>query len=92
LRDRDGPAGETDTEPGHPAQVGQGGGDDVDARVQVVGPVHRDLVDAQPGPFGQYQQLGVEEPAGVLAAAQVPSVLPLSAMVTRVLNGKLSRR
>ena len=55
------PAGE----PGHAAQVGQRGGDDVDARVEVVDPVHRDLVNAQPGPFGQHQQLGVEEPAGV---------------------------
>ena len=29
-------------------------------------PVHRDLVDAQPGAFGQHEQFGVEEPAGVL--------------------------
>ena len=65
LRDLDGAAHEAGPEPGHAAQVGQGGGDDVDARVEVVDPVHRDLVDAQPGAFGQHEQLGVEEPAGI---------------------------
>ena len=70
LGDLDGPARETDAEPGHTAQVGQGRGDDVDPRVEVVDPVHRDLVDAQPGAFGQHQQLGVEEPAGVLGERQ----------------------
>ena len=52
------------------AQVGQRRGRDVDPRVGVVGPVHRYLVDAQPGPLGQHQQLGVEEPAAVLGARQ----------------------
>ena len=36
----------------------------------VVGPVHRDLVDAQPGPLGEHEQLGVEEPAPVLHKRQ----------------------
>src|SRR6266581_5091184 len=65
LRDLDGAAHEAGSEPGHAAQVGQGGGDDVDARVEVVDPVHRDLVDPQTGAFGQHEQFGVEKPAGV---------------------------
>ena len=53
-------------------QVGDGGGDDVDAAVRVVDPVHRHLVDAQARALGQHQQLGVEEPAGVLDQRQQP--------------------
>ena len=41
-------------------------------RVGVVDPVHRHLVDAQAGALGQHQQLGVEEPAGVLDQRQQP--------------------
>ncbi len=44
--------------------------DDVDAAVRVVDPVDRHLVDAQAGPLGQHQQLGVEEPAAVLDQRQ----------------------
>ncbi len=40
--------------------------DDVDARVGVVDPVDRHLVDAQAAPLGEDEQLGVEEP-GVVA-------------------------
>ena len=54
------------------AQVGQGGGDDVDPGVGVVDPVHRHLVDPQAGALGQHQHLGVEEPAGVLDQRQEP--------------------
>ena len=46
--------------------------DDVDPAVRVVDPVHRHLVDAQPAALGQHQQLGVEEPAGVLDQRQQP--------------------
>ena len=52
-------------QPGHAAQVREGRLDDVHAGVRVVGPVHRDLVDAQAAPLGQDQQLGVEEPGVV---------------------------
>ena len=58
-------AGQPPGHPGDAAQVGQGSGEDVDPRVAVVDPVHRDFVDAQPGPFGQNEQFGVEKPAGV---------------------------
>ena len=57
-------------QPGDPAQVGHRGGDDVDAAVRVVDPVDRHLVDAQPGALGEDEQLGVEEPAGVLDERQ----------------------
>ena len=53
-----------------PLQVVEGGGDDVDARVGVVDPVHRDLVDAHAGSLGQEQELGVEEPPRVLDQRQ----------------------
>ena len=46
--------------------------DDVDPAVGVVDPVDRHLVDAQPGPLGEHQQFGVEEPAGVLDQRQQP--------------------
>ena len=57
-------------QPRDAVQVRQGGGHDVDPGVGVVDPVHRDLVDAQASPFGQHEQLGVEEPAGVLGERQ----------------------
>ena len=44
--------------------------DDVDARVGVVDPVDRHLVDAQAVALGQHEQLGVEEPALVLDSRQ----------------------
>ena len=49
-----------------PLQVLERGADDVDARVGVVDPVDRHLVDPQPAPLGEDEQLGVEEP-GVVA-------------------------
>ena len=53
-------------QPGDPAQVLERGADDVDARVGVVDPVDRHLVDAQAGALGEDQELGVEEPGLVL--------------------------
>ena len=47
------------------AQVLDRGAHDVDARVGVVDPVDRDLVDAQAAALGEHEQLGVEEPAVV---------------------------
>ncbi len=58
--------------PPHAFQVLGGRPHDVDGRVGVVDPVDGHLVDAQPGPFGQDQQLGVEEPAAVLHHRQQP--------------------
>ena len=52
-------------QPCHAAQVREGRLDDVHAGIRVVGPVHRDFVDAQAALFGQDQQLGVEEPGVV---------------------------
>ena len=62
--------GEAEADSRHPAQVAERGVDDVDPRVRVVDPVDRDLMDAQPGPFRQHQQFGVEEPALVLDQRQ----------------------
>ena len=42
------------------------GADDIDPGVGVVDPVDRHLVDPQPHPLGDHQQLGVEEPLVVL--------------------------
>jgi len=59
--------------PGQPrdtAQVSERGGEDVDARVAVVDPVHGDFVDAQPCSFGQNEQFCVEKPPGVLRQRQ----------------------
>ena len=56
-----------------PLQVVQRRRDDVDPAVGVVDPVDRHLVDPQPGALGQHQQLGVEEPAGVLDQRQQPA-------------------
>ena len=39
---------------------------------RVVDPVHRHLVDPQPGAFGEDQQFGVEEPAGVCDVREQP--------------------
>ena len=47
-------------------QVRRRGADQVDPRVEVVDPVDRDLVDAQPDALGGDQELGVEEPFLVL--------------------------
>jgi hypothetical protein len=66
----DPPAAEVLVQPGDPAQVIGHGLRDRDSRIEVVHPVHRDLVDPQAGPFGQHEQLGVEEPAGVLDQRQ----------------------
>ena len=63
-------------EPHHATQVSERGGHHVDPRVEVIDPVDRDLVDAQPGPLGQHQQFGVEEPAGVLGKWQQRPRLP----------------
>ncbi len=65
-------AGEGTPEPGDAFEVGQRGGRDVNAAVGIVDPVDRDLIDAQPGPFGEDEQLRVEEPAGVLDQRQQP--------------------
>ena len=73
LRDRQRAGRERAPDAGHAAQVGDGGRDDVDAAVGVVDPVDRHLVDAQAGPLGQHEQLGVEEPAGVLDERQEPA-------------------
>jgi hypothetical protein len=64
-RNGDRTPGQRGAEPDDAAQVGQGGAGHVDPGVRVVDPVHRHLMDPQPGPLGQYEQLGVEEPAVV---------------------------
>ena len=64
-RDTDRAAGQPGAEPHDPAQIAQGGGHHVDPGVGVVDPVHRDLVDAQPGPLRQHEQFRIEEPACV---------------------------
>ncbi len=53
-------------QPPDAAQVVDRGLPDVHPRVDVVGPVDRDLVDPQRVPFGEDEQLGVEEPRLVL--------------------------
>ena len=60
---RDRPVGE---QPRDAPEVGDRRADDVHARVGVVDPVDRHLVDPQPAPLREHQQLGVEEPALVL--------------------------
>jgi hypothetical protein len=57
-------------QPRDAAQVLDRGAHDVDARVGVVDPVDRDLVDAQPAALGEHEQLGVEEPAVVADLAE----------------------
>ena len=59
---RDRPGG---GQPGDAAQVLQRRAQQRHARVGVVDPVDRHLVDAQPAPLGEHEQLGVEEPAVV---------------------------
>ncbi len=66
----DGAAHQPAAQPHDAAQVSHRGRDDVHPGVGVVDPVHRHLVDPQPGALGQHQQLGVEEPAGVLGERQ----------------------
>ena len=63
-------AGQSGAKPYDPAQIAQGGGHHVDPGVGVVDPVHRDLVDAQPGPLRQHEQFRVEEPARVRGERQ----------------------
>ena len=50
-------------EPRDALEVVDRGADDGDARVRVVDPVDRHLVDPQPAPLGEHEQLRVEEPA-----------------------------
>ena len=69
-RDPDRAAGQPGAEPHDPAHIAQGRGDHVDPGVGVVDPVHRDLVNAQPGPLRQHEQFGVEEPARVRSERQ----------------------
>ena len=66
-RRRDADRGEARHRRGHrqagdPAQVGDRRGHDVDARVGIVDPVDRNLVDAHSATLRRDQQLGVEEP------------------------------
>ncbi len=65
-----GEAAEFAAEADDPAQVVERGADDVDARVGVVDPVDRHLVDAQAGALGEDEELGVEEPGLVLDLGQ----------------------
>ena len=60
---RDRPGGH---QPRDAAQVVERRAHDRHARVRVVDPVDRHLVDPQPAPLGEHEQLGVEEP-GVVA-------------------------
>ena len=55
------------------AQVVQRGADDVHARVRVVDPVDRHLVDAHALALREHEQLGVEEPALVAHGRQQPA-------------------
>ena len=57
-------------EPPDPSEVLAGRVDDVHAAAGVVDPVDRHLVDAHSGPFGEHEQLGVEEPLRVLDQRQ----------------------
>ena len=74
--------------------------DDVDARVGVVDPVDRHLVDAQAAALGEHEQLGVEEPAVVadvveqaVAARRVRTALkPHCASVKRARSTVRRRR
>jgi len=70
LGQRHGATQHRPAQPGDPADVVPGGAPDVDAAVGVVHPVDRHLVDPQPRALGEHQQLGVEEPAGVLHQGQ----------------------
>ena len=59
-------------QPRDAAQVVDRGAHDRDARVRVVDPVDRHLVDPQPAPLGEHEQLGVEEPAVVADVVEQP--------------------
>ena len=65
FTDRQRAGGECAADPPAALQVADRRAHDVDPRVRVVDPVDRNLVDPQTDPFGDHQQLGVEEPAGV---------------------------
>ncbi|CAH0327062.1 hypothetical protein SRABI128_05740 [Microbacterium sp. Bi128] len=65
VGNRDPARDQVPAQPCHAAQVREGRLDDVHAGIRVVGPVHRDFVDAQAALFCQDQQLGVEEPGVV---------------------------
>ena len=67
---RDRAAGESTQQPTDAAQIGCCRGDDVDAAFRIVHPVDRHLVNAQSAALGEHQQLGVEEPTGVLDVGQ----------------------
>ena len=60
-------------QPRDAAQVVERGADDRHARVGVVDPVDRHLVDPQPAPLGEHEQLGVEEPAVVADVVEQPA-------------------
>jgi hypothetical protein len=62
---RHGAAGQRDRHPTIPFRSETAVANDVDPAVGVVDPIHGDLRDAQAGPLGQQQELGVEEPAVV---------------------------
>ena len=59
-------------EAGDAAQVVDRGAHDLHARVGVVDPVDRHLVDPQPAALGEHEQLGVEEPAVVAHGVEQP--------------------
>ncbi len=67
---RDAPGRDRPADPDHALEVFEGGARDVHRALCVVDPVDRHLVDPQPGPLGDHQQLGVEEPAGVVHVRQ----------------------
>src|SRR5205814_8579272 len=46
---------------------------DIDARIRVVGPVDRDLVDAHAGALREDQKLGIEEPRLILNGGDEPT-------------------
>ena len=73
LGQRQRAGGQRPADPGHPLAGRRPRWPDVHPGVRVVHPVHRHLVDPQPGPLGQHQQFGVEEPAGVLDQRQQPA-------------------
>ena len=66
LAQRQRPLDQGATQPGDADQVVERRADEVDAAVRVVGPVDGHLVDAQAGPLGDHEELGVEEPGVVL--------------------------
>jgi hypothetical protein len=66
-------------EPPDSSQVIEGGAHDVYPGIGVVDPIDWNLMDAQAVPFGEDEELGVEEPVVVLdQRQQEPSCLPSS--------------